>query len=94
MVGLVTQSLSQQVLALAPLLRQPLQVKQVPLAPAHPDLQTRTCTIQRIGNESVPKIITNNAITSGKSGPKDQVALHYYYTSPSHCCTTHEVPKL
>ena len=21
---------------------------------------------------------------SGKSGPKDQVALHYYYTSPSH----------
>ena len=32
--------------------------------------------------------------TSGKSGPKDQVALHYYYTSPSHCCTTHEVSKL
>ena len=28
---------------------------------------------------------------SGKSGPKDQVALHYYYTSPSHWCTTHEV---
>ena len=25
---------------------------------------------------------------SGKSGPKDQVALHYYYTSPSHWCTT------
>jgi len=32
--------------------------------------------------------------TSGKSGPKDQVALHYYYTSPSHWCTTHEVSKL
>ena len=31
---------------------------------------------------------------SGKSGPKDQVALHYYYTSPSHLCTTHEVSKL
>jgi len=31
---------------------------------------------------------------SGKSGPKDQVALHYYYTSPSHWCTTHEVSKL
>jgi len=30
---------------------------------------------------------------SGKSGPKDQVALHYYYTSPSHWCTTHEVSK-
>ena len=28
---------------------------------------------------------------SGKSGPKDQVALHYYYTSPSHWCTTHAV---
>jgi len=26
---------------------------------------------------------------SGKSGPKDQVAVHYYYTSPSHWCTTH-----
>jgi len=24
---------------------------------------------------------------SGKSGPNDQVALHYYYTSPSHLCT-------
>ena len=33
-------------------------------------------------------------VTSGKSGPKDQVALHYYYTSPSHWCTTHEVSKL
>ena len=32
--------------------------------------------------------------SSGKSGPKDQVALHYYYTSPSHWCTTHEVSKL
>ena len=32
--------------------------------------------------------------TSGKSGPKDQVALHYYYTSPSHWCRTHEVSKL
>jgi len=31
---------------------------------------------------------------SGKSGPKDQVALHYYYTSPSHWFTTHEVSKL
>ena len=31
---------------------------------------------------------------SGKSGPKDQVALHYYYTSPLHWCTTHEVSKL
>ena len=31
---------------------------------------------------------------SGKSGPKDQVALHYYYTSPSHWRTTHEVSKL
>ena len=31
------------------------------------------------------------AAISGKSGPKDQVALHYYYTSPSHWCTTHEV---
>ena len=28
-------------------------------------------------------------VTSGKSGLKDQVALHYYYTSPSHWCTTH-----
>ena len=34
------------------------------------------------------------ASSSGKSGPKDQVALHYYYTSPSHWCTTHEVSKL
>ena len=33
------------------------------------------------------------AITSGNSGPKDQVALHYYYTSLSHWCTTHEVSK-
>jgi len=33
-------------------------------------------------------------VNSGKSGPKDQVALHYYYTSPSHWCTTHEVSKL
>jgi len=32
-------------------------------------------------------------IGSGKSGPKDQVALHYYYTSPSHWCATHEVSK-
>jgi len=31
--------------------------------------------------------------SSGKSGPKDQVALLYYYTSPSHWCTTHEVSK-
>jgi len=31
---------------------------------------------------------------SGKSEPKDQVALHYYYTSPSHWCTTDEVSKL
>jgi len=31
---------------------------------------------------------------SGKSGSKDQVALHYYYTSPSHWCKTHEVSKL
>ena len=30
-------------------------------------------------------------IFSGKSGPKDQVALHYYYTSPLHWCTTREV---
>jgi len=34
------------------------------------------------------------AVSSGKSGPKDQVALHYYYTSPSHWCTTQEVLKL
>jgi len=27
---------------------------------------------------------------SGKSGPKDQVALHYYYTSPSHWFTNHD----
>ena len=33
-------------------------------------------------------------LPNGKSGPKDQVALHYYYTSPSHWCTTHEVSKL
>ena len=33
-------------------------------------------------------------VRSGKSGPKDQVALHYYYTSSSHWCTTHEVSKL
>ena len=32
--------------------------------------------------------------SSGKSGPKDQVALHYHYTSPSHWCMTHEVSKL
>jgi len=31
---------------------------------------------------------------SGKSGPKDQVALHYYCALPSHWCTTHEVSKL
>jgi len=43
---------------------------------------------------------TNNGVrkkvkvASGKSGPKDQVALHYYYTSPSHWCTTHDVSKL
>ena len=28
-------------------------------------------------------------LTSGKSGPMDQVALRYYYTLPSHWCTTH-----
>ena len=28
-------------------------------------------------------------LTSGKSGPMDQVALHYYYTLPSHWCMTH-----
>ena len=28
-------------------------------------------------------------LVSGKSGPKEQVALHYYYTSPSHRCTSH-----
>ena len=33
-------------------------------------------------------------LSSGKSGPKDQVALHYYYTSPSHWCTTHEVSTI
>ena len=35
-------------------------------------------------------------VGSGKSRPKDQVAvaLHYYYTSPSRWCTTHEVSKL
>ena len=38
--------------------------------------------------------ILNCLVHSGKSGPKDQVALHYYYTSPSHWCTTHEVSKL
>ena len=32
--------------------------------------------------------------TSGKSRPKDQVALHCYYTSSSHWCMTHEVSKL
>jgi len=38
--------------------------------------------------------VTRGDNNSGKSGPKDQVALHYYYTSPSHWCTTHEVSKL
>ena len=33
--------------------------------------------------------IEDSRKSSGKSGPKDQVALHYYYTSPSHWCTTH-----
>jgi len=33
-------------------------------------------------------------VGSGKSVPKDQVALHYYYTSPSRWWTTHEVSKL
>jgi len=27
---------------------------------------------------------------SGKSVPKDQVALHYYYTSPSYWCTRYQ----
>ena len=44
------------------------------------------------------KIVVSHTHThnrsSGKSGPKDQVALHCYYTSPSHWCTTHEVSKL
>jgi len=49
---------------------------------------------------TVGRIFTKNIylyvliLRSGKSGPKDQVALHYYYTSPSHWCTTHEVSKL
>ena len=40
------------------------------------------------------KVLKSKGVISGKSGPKDQVALHYYYTSPSHWCTTHEVSKL
>jgi len=32
----------------------------------------------------VKQILSNYLLHSGKSGPKDQVALHYYYTSPSH----------
>jgi len=39
-------------------------------------------------------MVMSMALCSGKSGPKDQVALRYYYTSPSHWCTTHEVSKL
>ena len=56
-----------------------------------------------IVNKSVPSVspfllsisfAADRCMPRGKSGPKDQVALHYYYTSPSHWCTTHEVSKL
>ena len=42
---------------------------------------------------TLPKSTLSCDLLSGKSGPKDQVALHYYCTSPSHWCTTHEVSK-
>ena len=51
--------------------------------------------VYRVGEiERSPTMSREPDDTSGKSGPKDQVALHYYYTSPSHWCTTHEVSKL
>ena len=46
---------------------------------ASPVTTTGTCMSHRI----------TSGRDSGKSGPKDQVALHYCYTSPSHWCTTH-----
>jgi len=52
--------------------------------------QTARCCLW----SNVSRVSKPPATTSGKSGPKDQVALHYYYTSPSHWCTTHEVSKL
>ena len=52
--------------------------------------------VEIIGLTDSVKIRNSSGIysPSGKSGPKDQVALHCYYTSPSHWCTTHEVLKL
>jgi len=32
-------------------------------------------------------VVRDVLVLSGKSGPKDQVALYYYYTSPLHWCT-------
>jgi len=42
----------------------------------------------------ISRWLIESIVFSGKSGPKDQVALHYYYTSGSHWCMTHEVSKL
>ena len=41
------------------------------------------CDFSKHFNSQVP----HRPRSSGKSGPKDQVALHYSYTSPSHWCT-------
>jgi len=46
------------------------------------------------GALQISRWLIESIVFSGKSGPKDQVALHYYYTSGSHLCTTHEVSKL
>jgi len=51
-------------------------------------------TLRRRTQRRVRRVPVLRVVLSGKSGPKDQVALHYYYTSPSHWCTTHEVSKL
>jgi len=55
----------------------------------------RTCLRDTIASKALG-VLNDYALykSSGKSGPKDQVALLHYYTSPSHWCTTHEVSKL
>ena len=65
-------------------------------APHHPLLHKPTLSIGRSSSHVIQTVEFYIPVyrTSGKSGPKDQVALHYYYTSPSHWCTTHEVSKL
>ena len=67
---------------------------------SHQEMHIKSANISTASANNKGQLITrsltnnNPSRSSGKSGPKDQVALHYYYTSPSHWCTTHEVSKL